>query len=70
MDNTALPDPNINAEEAELHQQLLDYFMDEQLFPMPTHFAARAEIRKLRARVSELEVKQIPGKAKKPDKPG
>jgi hypothetical protein len=67
MDNTALPDPEINAEQATLHQQLLDEFMNEQYFPQPHHFAARAEIRKLRARLAELEPKPT-AKAKKADK--
>ena len=66
MDNKALPDETINAEQAALHQQLLDEFMNEQYFPQPHHFAARAEIRKLRARIAELEPKS---KTKKADKP-
>ena len=63
-----LPDPEINEEQAALQQQLMDYFMDEQLFPMPAHFAARAEIKKLLARIAELQPKQSPAKAKKADK--
>ena len=63
--NQALPDETITPEQATLHQQLLDEFMNEQYFPQPHHFAARAEIHKLRARLAELEPK---AKAKKSDK--
>jgi BMFP domain-containing protein YqiC len=44
--------------EKDLHQYLLSVLFDERDCPMPVHFAARAEIRNLRARVEELEGKK------------
>ena len=53
--------------EKDLHQYLLSVLFDERVCPQPVHFAARAEIRNLRARVEEFEAQlnQKPAKGEK-----
>lgn len=45
----------LTKEEKALHEHLLEVLFNEQDCPTPVHFAARAEIRNLKARVAELE---------------
>lgn len=48
-------DEELTEDQKELQKQLLGEFMSDQLFPAPHHFAARAEIYRLRALVEQLE---------------
>ena len=49
-----MPD-ELTPEQEALQEQLLAVGMNEQESPTPVHFALRAEIRRLQARVDELE---------------
>ena len=53
----------LTPEEKALHEHLLEVLFNEQDCPTPVHFAARAEICNLRARLAKYEGK--PAKAEK-----
>ena len=64
-----MAEPELTPAEQALQEQLLGEFMSDQLFPAPHHFAARAEIRRLQARINELEGAAKPARAKRAEAP-
>jgi hypothetical protein len=52
---------DLTPEEQALHEQLIKFLFNEQDCPTPVHFAARAEIRALRAQIVELKKKHAKG---------